>query len=141
MPATAQAAIDLGLLTELWPGVIEAVTEQHGLLGASYAAGRPTGLDGRELTISFPAERSFERRKAEAPEARTLAVAAIRSLTGGDVRLVFETAEPAAAAVQPAEPAGEDAFLARLRSELDAVDAEPGAAAAPATTTPDSDGA
>lgn len=140
-PATAQAAIDLGLLTELWPGVIEAVTEQHGLLGASYAAGRPIALDGRELTIAFPAERSFERRKAEAPEARNLAVAAIRSLTGGDVRLLFETAEPAAAAPQPGEPAGEDAFLARLRSEFDAVDADSGAAGQPATTTPDTDGA
>lgn len=139
-PAAAAVALDLDLLTELWPGVVEAVTEQHGLLGASYAAGRPSALSGRELTISFPAERSFERRKAEAPEARNLAAAAIRSLTGGDVRLAFETAEPVAAAAQQSGPAGEDAFLARLRSELDAVDADPGGAEEAATTTPDSNG-
>ena len=50
----------------LWPAVGEAVAEENGMLGAALGAARPVGLEGDRLTVAFPADAAFVKKKAEA---------------------------------------------------------------------------
>jgi DNA polymerase-3 subunit gamma/tau len=129
-PASAPTTdITLDFLAELWPDVIKTVAEEHQLIASCLGEAQPTALQAKELTVTFPAEKGFQRRKAETPEARSLASGAIRTLTGVSVQLAYATGETAAA--DPAvQLLGEDDLLDRLRSEFDAVDdiPDPGAA-------------
>jgi len=98
-PAPDQAIpLDLEHLVTLWPAVTDAVREQNGMVAALLAEAIPTELDGSRLTICFPAEAAFSKKKAEAN--RELLADAVRSLTGRGVSVVFELGE----AVEQAGP-------------------------------------
>jgi DNA polymerase III subunit gamma/tau len=95
-PRTASApaesvALDMERITALWPAVTDAVREQNGMVAALLAEAIPTDLDGGRLTIQFPAEAAFSKKKAESN--RELLSDAVRSLTGQGVAVVFELGE------------------------------------------------
>jgi len=133
-PASAAPAVtgelSLTFITDLWPDVIKTLAEQHQLIAGCVEDARPTALEAKELTLTFPAEKSFQRRKAETPEARNLVIGAVRSLTGTSVQLAFASGE-AAPAGAPVALLGEDDLLDRLREEFDAVDDLPDAPSDP----------
>ena len=85
-------AIELDQLVALWPAVAGAVAEENGMLGAALEAARPIGVEGDRLTIAFPTDAAFVRKKAEAN--RELVAGAVRGLTGrvGHARLRAERA-------------------------------------------------
>jgi DNA polymerase-3 subunit gamma/tau len=83
--------LDLEHLVTLWPAVTDAIREQNGMVAALLAEAIPTELDGSRLTICFPAEAAFSKKKAEAN--RELLADAVRSLTGRGVSVVFELGE------------------------------------------------
>ncbi|HLM09715.1 MAG TPA: DNA polymerase III subunit gamma/tau [Thermoleophilaceae bacterium] len=112
----AVADMEVGRIVELWPAVAEAVTEENGMLGAALGAARPTTLEGDRLTVAFPADAAFVKKKAEAN--RELVARAVRGLTGQAVTLSFELSDEAA-------PRGEDMLdherlIERLRAEFGA---------------------
>ncbi len=76
-PATA---VELDQVLALWPAVGEAVAEENGMLGAALAAARPVALEGERLTVAFPADAAFVKKKAEAN--RELVQQAVRGLSG-----------------------------------------------------------
>ena len=55
-----------GALAGLWPAVAEAVPEENGMLGAALGAARPVALEGDRLTVAFPPDAAFVKKKAEA---------------------------------------------------------------------------
>jgi DNA polymerase-3 subunit gamma/tau len=83
--------LDLERVVTLWPAVADAIREQNGMVAALLAEAVPTGLDGGRLTIQFPADAAFSKKKAEAN--RELVVGALRSLGGHAIAVAFELGE------------------------------------------------
>ncbi|MET0205624.1 MAG: DNA polymerase III subunit gamma/tau [Thermoleophilaceae bacterium] len=109
-------AIELEQVRALWPAVAETVGEENGMLGAAIGAAVPTAVEGERLTVAFPADAAFVKKKAEAN--RELVVAAVRGLTGHSLALAFELSEDAVAA-GPAT-LDHDQLIERLRQEFGA---------------------
>jgi DNA polymerase III subunit gamma/tau len=84
-PATA---LELDRVLALWPAVAETVTEENGMLGAALGAARPVSVEGERITVAFPADAAFVKKKAEAN--RELVQDAIRGLTGASMAIVYE---------------------------------------------------
>jgi DNA polymerase-3 subunit gamma/tau len=110
----AVGAVELDQLKALWPAVAEAVTRDNGMLGAAIGAAAPIAVEADRLTIAFPTDAAFVKKKAEAN--RDLVVAAVRGLTGHSLALAFELSDEAA----PAGPAtlDQDQLIERLRAEF-----------------------
>jgi DNA polymerase III subunit gamma/tau len=109
-------AIELEQVKALWPAVAATVGEENGMLGAAIGAALPTAVEGERLTVAFPADAAFVKKKAEAN--RELVAAAVRGLTGHSLSLVFELSEDAVAA-GPAT-LDHDQLIERLREEFGA---------------------
>jgi DNA polymerase-3 subunit gamma/tau len=109
-------AVELEQVKALWPAVAETVGEENGMLGAAIGAALPTALEGDRLTIAFPADAAFVKKKAEAN--RELVATALRGLTGHSLVLAFELSDDAVAA-GPAT-LDHDQLIERLRQEFGA---------------------
>jgi DNA polymerase-3 subunit gamma/tau len=110
-------SIELGQIVSLWPAVAEAIGEENGMLSAALSAATPTALEADHLTIAFPSDAAFVKKKAE--QGRELVAGAVRGLTGHAVSLNFELSD----AVTP--PAGaatldHEQLIERLRAEFGA---------------------
>ena len=110
-------SIELGQIVSLWPAVADAVGEENGMLSAALSAATPTALDADRLTIAFPSDAAFVKKKAE--QGRELVAGALRGLTGHAVSLNFELSD----AITP--PAGaatldHEQLIERLRAEFGA---------------------
>jgi DNA polymerase III subunit gamma/tau len=110
----AVGALELEQLQAIWPAVAEAVAEENGMLGAALGAARPVTVEAERLTVAFPPDAAFVKKKAEAN--RELVQQALRGLTGQALAVVYELREDAALA----GPAMLDAeqLIERLRAEF-----------------------
>ena len=110
------AAIDLDRILGLWSAVADAVREQNAMVAALVSEAVPSALDGDRLTISFPADAAFLKKKAEAN--RELVLGALRTLTGRGLAVAFDLSE------RPPDRAprtlGEEELLERLRRDFGA---------------------
>jgi DNA polymerase-3 subunit gamma/tau len=125
----APEGLDLERLVGLWPAVVDQVRQSGSeLLSSVFAAARPVALDVEQavLKVGFPENASFNKRKAEAQEARERFTEALRTIVGERLRPVYvllDGEEPAAG--QSGEPAlSEEELLERLKSEFDAEELE-----------------
>ena len=110
----AVGAIELEQIQTVWPAVAEAVCEENQMLGAALGAAVPVGLDASRLTVAFPTDASFVKKKAEAN--RDLVQRALRGLTGQSLSVAYELRDDAA----PGGPVllGEEELIERLRAEF-----------------------
>ena len=110
-------AIELGQIVSLWPAVAQAVGEENGMLSAALSAATPTALEADRLTIAFPSDAAFVKKKAE--QGREIVAGAVRGMTGQALSLNFELSD---AVAPPAGPAtlDHDELIERLRAEFDA---------------------
>ena len=129
VPAPAPSlgvSVDIG---EHWQAVVSAVREGTPMLAAALedASPVPEGEDG--LTLVWPEESAFMKRKAEAPANKDALVQAIRAVTGSSLRLVYElraAGAPAPVAAAAAKPALSDEDLVkRFMDEFDAEELPP----------------
>ncbi|HEX5713712.1 MAG TPA: DNA polymerase III subunit gamma/tau [Solirubrobacterales bacterium] len=131
VPAPAdESDLDLGDLHRIWPAVLDKLAETAPALAATFEGARPVALDGEGLKVGFPADRTFNKRKAESPERRDAVAAAFEAVAGRALKPTYvlleegEGEEPAAdAAAAPAaadEKMDEEELLQRLKSEFDA---------------------
>jgi len=107
-------AVELEQLQAIWPAVAQAVTEENGMLGAALGAGHPVAIEADRLTVAFPTDAAFVKKKAEAN--RELVQRALRGLTGHTLAVGYELREDAL----PAGPEllGEEELIERLRAEF-----------------------
>jgi len=117
--------LDLADLQRAWPVVVAKLAETGGANAGLLEGARPIAVDADGVTIGFPADMTFNKRKAESPERREVIVTALHAVTGRLTGLRFEfvegEAEPAPSD-DAAPPAGidEDEMVERLKSEFDA---------------------
>jgi DNA polymerase-3 subunit gamma/tau len=121
--ATAVAEVDLAKLVSLWPAVVEQVRESgSGLLSQILSAARPVALNVEDavLDVGFPASAAFNKRKAEAAEARDKLADAVKTIIGERLRPVYVLLDGEADA-PPGEPKlSEDELFELMRTEFDA---------------------
>jgi hypothetical protein len=110
-------SVELDQVVALWPAVGEAVAEENGMLSAALSAATPTALDGDRLTIAFPSNAAFVKKKAE--KGRDLVANAVRGITGQSLTLAFELSDAVAPPPGPAT-LDHDQLIERLRAEFGA---------------------
>jgi DNA polymerase III subunit gamma/tau len=115
--AQPAGAVELEQIVGLWPAIADAVGEQNGMLGAALSAATPLTMDADRLTIAFPADAAFVKKKAE--QGRDLVANAVRGMTGQPLTLVFELSDEAMPAAGPAT-LDHDQLIERLRAEFGA---------------------
>ena len=108
----------------MWPAVLDKLRETSPALAATFDGARPVSLDDDGLTIGFPGELTFNKKKAETPEKRELMADALEAMLGGRVRPSYVLLDGEAVSKPEAEaPAPEidhDAMVEKLKSEFDA---------------------
>jgi hypothetical protein len=128
-PAPAASPGDLPQVQRIWPAVLDKLAEKAPALAATFDGARPIAFAGDDLTIGFPPDQPFNKRKAESPDRRQALIDAFTAVTGGPIApqyVLLEEDEAAAAAPPPDTPApgseqiDEDELLERLKSEFDA---------------------
>ncbi len=127
-PSSAgDSSLDLTKVVQVWPVVLDTLRETSPALAATFDGARPVTLDEDRLTIGFPGELTFNKRKAETPDKRELMADAIEATLGQRLRptyaLLDEDVAPADPEVGEEEPSGEidhDALVEKLKSEFDA---------------------
>jgi DNA polymerase III subunit gamma/tau len=105
-----------------WPAVVHKLGETSPALAATFDGARPVSLDVEGLKIGFPAELTFNKRKAETPEKRDLMADAIESVLGERIKptYVLLDGEPAPEEAAPEGEIDHDALVEKLKSEFDA---------------------
>ena len=63
------------------------------MLSAALSAATPTALEADRLTVAFPADAAFVKKKAE--QGRDLVANAVRGITGQSLALAFELSDAA----------------------------------------------
>jgi DNA polymerase-3 subunit gamma/tau len=129
-PAEPSVSLEhLDQVTRIWPSVLDKLAEKAPALAATFEGARPIAFDDDGLTIGFPPDQPFNKRKAESPDRRQALVDAFTAVTGetvGPRYAMLEQGEAPAASAPPAAPApggegiDEDELLNRLISEFDA---------------------
>ena len=122
---TASDKLDLAKVKRVWPAVLDRLRESSPALAATFDGARPVGLDEGGLKIGFPAELTFNKKKAETPDKRELMADALEAMLGERLRpgYVLLDGEEAPAAAEAKAPPGEidhDALVEKIKSELDA---------------------
>jgi len=127
-PDASAEGIDLERVRELWPSVVERLRESGSeLLSTLLEAARPVAVDSDDgvLKVGFPPAAAFNKRKAEAAEARDQLAEALRAAIGKRLRPVFVLLEPddeeAATDVEILSP---EELIERFKSEFDAKEIE-----------------
>ncbi len=124
--AAGRGELDLDELKRVWPAVLDKLGETAPALAATFEGACPVGLDDEGLKVGFPADKTFNKRKAEGPERRDALVAAFEAVTGEALRptyvLLDGDAEAPDAPAPETEDEGidEDALVEKLKSEFDA---------------------
>jgi hypothetical protein len=118
---------DLGLeyVKGFWPAVIDRLRETSPALAATFEGARPVEVDAAEriVTIGFPPENTFNKRKAEAPEKREQMEDALESVVSERLRPTYVVLDGDAASTPAGDSADEvdhDALVEKLKSEFDA---------------------
>ena len=90
--AEPKAELDLEKLVGLWPAVMDQVRDQGSeLLSHALSVARPVAVDveAAVLQVGFPVSAGFNKRKAEAGDARSKLADAVKTIVGERLRPVY----------------------------------------------------
>ena len=121
VPAVAEG-VDLERVRDLWPAVVDQVRDSGSeLLSTLLEAARPVAVDTEEavIKVGFPAAAAFNKRKAEATEARDRFAEAVRTVVGQRLRPVFVLLE-GDDGEQPGAAMSDDELFEAVKSAFDA---------------------
>jgi DNA polymerase-3 subunit gamma/tau len=112
--------LDLERFIGMWPAVIDQVRQSGSeVLSQVLEVARPLAVDAEEavLKVGFPSGASFNKRKAERPDARERFTEAVKTIAGERLRPVFVLLEGDSDEDGP-EPMSEDEAIERFKSEF-----------------------
>jgi DNA polymerase-3 subunit gamma/tau len=126
-PTGQQASeLDMEQVARVWPAVLDQLMQTAPALAATFEGARPVAFDAAEqtVTVGFPADHTFNKRKAEAPDKREQLAAALETVLGQKVRPTFDVFDGDAVPVEAesAEQGGvdHDALEEKIRTEFNA---------------------
>jgi DNA polymerase III subunit gamma/tau len=117
--------VDIDHIVRVWPSVLDQLLQTAPALAATFEGARPVAFDATEqaVTIGFPADHTFNKRKAEAPDKREQMAAALEAVLGEKLRPAYTVLDgedfPSEAET---EDSGVDheALVEKIKSEFDA---------------------
>ena len=118
--------LDMEQVVRVWPAVLDQLMQTAPALAATFEGARPVAFDVEEraVTVGFPADHTFNKRKAEAPDKREQLAGALEAVLGQKVRPAFDVfdGDSAPAEAESAEKGGVDheALVEKIKSEFDA---------------------
>jgi hypothetical protein len=118
-----ESSLTLEEIVRVWPAVLDKLGEKAPALAATFEGARPVAFDDDGLKIGFPADKTFNKKKAEAPERREAVAAAFEAVVGQALRpgyVLLDGGGEAASAAGESGKIDEDELLERLKSEFDA---------------------
>jgi DNA polymerase III subunit gamma/tau len=123
--SVAVADLDLGELTRVWPSVLDELAKTAPALAATFEGARPVAMGEAGPEIGFPADASFNKRKAESPERKEAVVAAFAAVVGRELKPTYVTLEegdeaPPDVPAPGSQELDEDAILEKVKSEFGA---------------------
>jgi DNA polymerase-3 subunit gamma/tau len=124
-PTGPAGQIDLDQIVKVWPAVLDQLLQTAPALAATFEGARPVAFDAGDssLTIGFPADHTFNKRKAEAPDKREQMAAALATVLAQKLRPVYTVLD---GEDFPSEAESEDsgvdhaALVEKIKSEFDA---------------------
>jgi hypothetical protein len=117
----AEAELELDELVRVWPAVLDKLRESSPALAATFEGARPVALDADVLRIGFPADSTFNKRKAEAPDKREQFAEALEAVAGSRLRPVYVILDGEEAAEgSGGEDVDHEALVEKLKSEFNA---------------------
>jgi DNA polymerase-3 subunit gamma/tau len=122
-PAAAAAGLDLEKVVGLWPALVEQVRQGGSeLLSHMLAEAKPVAVNVQEavLEVGFPASAAFNKRKAEAAEARDRFADAVKTIAGERLRPVYVLLEGDEIEAPAESKLSEEELIELVRSEFDA---------------------
>ncbi len=115
--------VDLERVRELWPGVLDSLRDsRQELLSTVLEAARPVAVDAEDglLEVGFPESAAFNKRKAEAKDARELVARAVERIVGVRLRLGFVLLDGDVVDDETAQQLSPDELIERFKTEFDA---------------------
>jgi DNA polymerase-3 subunit gamma/tau len=125
-PGPAGHELDMEQVVRVWPAVLDQLMQTAPALAATFEGARPVAFDAEErcVTVGFPADHTFNKRKAEAPDKREQLAAALATVLGQKVRPAYAVfdGEQALPEVEAEKDSGDDheALVEKIKSEFDA---------------------
>jgi hypothetical protein len=124
-PVAQAVAVEVSLeaVVRAWPAVIERVREGGSeLLSHVLAAARPVAVDVEEavLEVGFPSSAAFNKRKAEAAEARDRFAEAVKAIVGERLRPVYVLLDGDEIETPAEAKLSEEELIELVRTEFDA---------------------
>ncbi|MDQ3758668.1 MAG: DNA polymerase III subunit gamma/tau [Actinomycetota bacterium] len=124
--AIATEALDLERLVGLWPAVMDQVKSGSELLSHALSVARPIAVDAEQavVQVGFPVGAGFNKRKAEAVEARDKLADAVKTIVGERLRPVYVLIEGEEAQAEEAEGTdmSPDEVFEHLKDAFDGVE-------------------
>jgi DNA polymerase-3 subunit gamma/tau len=102
-----------------WPAVIDVVRKDNEMLAALLADAKPVSLRGHDVTIAFPSDMAFLKRKAEQDEYRRATMEALRTVVGASLALRYELSDEAPPEISAVGISHEE-LVRRLVEDFDA---------------------
>jgi DNA polymerase-3 subunit gamma/tau len=125
-PPDAPDALDLERLIGLWPAVMDQVKSGSELLSHALSVARPIAVDVEQavVQVGFPVGAGFNKRKAEAVEARDKLADAVRTIVGERLRPVYVVleGEDAQTEAEAEEQLSDDEVFEHLKDAFDGVE-------------------
>jgi DNA polymerase III subunit gamma/tau len=126
-PSAAAPDLELEQLQEAWARtIVPAVAEKSIPTSSLFGEARPANLEGDTLTVEFPANADFHRRRAEDPKNATLLRDALYEVTGRKLAVAFAIGDDEETEDEDSseEPIGEEKFMELLKETFDARERE-----------------
>ena len=118
--------LDLEQVVRVWPAVLDQLMQTAPALAATFEGARPVAFDAGEqaVTVGFPADHTFNKRKAEAPDKREQLAEALETVLGQKVRPAYDVfdgeAQPSEADAAESQGVDHEALVEKIKSEFDA---------------------
>jgi DNA polymerase-3 subunit gamma/tau len=124
-PQEPASELDLEQVVRVWPAVLDQLMQTAPALAATFEGARPVAFDAgeRTVTVGFPADHTFNKRKAEAPDKREQLAAALETVLGQKVRPVYEVFDDEVASAEAdavEDGVDHEALVEKIKSEFDA---------------------
>ncbi len=83
--------LDLEQVAKVWPAVLDQLMQTAPALAATFEGARPIAFDAEEqsVTVGFPADHTFNKRKAEAPDKKEQLAEALETVLGQKLRPAY----------------------------------------------------
>ncbi len=119
----ASQELDLEQVVRVWPAVLDQLMQTAPALTATFEGARPVAVDSGAVTVGFPADHTFNKRKAEAPDKKEQLAAALEVVIGQEVRPAFAVLDGEQSTPETErkrDGADHEALVEKIKSEFDA---------------------